>query len=364
MSKRSFGQIRRRASKRWQAFYTGPDARLHYPPSTFEAKMDAEAWLTDERRLIAAGRWVAPDQRRRSFPKKTLAAYADAWLADRPLKPRTRQLYRSLLDHHIWPALGGEPLAGLTAVDIRGWHASMADVGPTVRAHAYALLRTILGSAVDDGLLTANPCRIRGASQTRRVHRIEPATLEQLGVIIDNLPEQYGLMILLASWCALRFGELTELRRKDIDVRGGAIHVSRGVTWVEGRPIVGPPKSDAGARSVAIPPHLIPVVRQHLADHVAWGKDALLFTTAGGEQIGRGGAFQKHWEQARAAAGRPDLRFHDLRHSGAVWAAEEGATVAELMGRLGHSTPAMAIRYQHIAQGRDAEIARRLSERL
>jgi integrase len=185
-----------------------------------------------------------------------------------------------------------------------------------------------------------------------------------LGVIIDNLPEQYGLMILLASWRGLRFGELTELRRKDIDVRGGAIHVSRGVTWVEGRPIVGPPKSDAGARSVAIPPHLIPVVRQHLADHVAWGKDALLFTTAGGEQIGRGGAFQKHWEQARAAAGRPDLRFHDLRHSGAVWAAEEGATVAELMGRLGHSTPAMAIRYQHIAQGRDAEIARRLSERL
>ena len=50
MPKRSFGQIRRLPSKRWQAFYTGPDTRLHYAPSTFEAKIDAEGWLTDERR--------------------------------------------------------------------------------------------------------------------------------------------------------------------------------------------------------------------------------------------------------------------------------------------------------------------------
>ena len=73
------------------------------------------------------------------------------------------------------------------------------------------------------------------------------------------------------------------------------------------------------------------------------------------------GTFYKTWDKARKAAGRPDLRFHDLRHSGAVWAAQSGATLAELMNRLGHTTPAMAIRYQHVAKDRDAEIARRLS---
>ena len=66
--------------------------------------------------------------------------------------------------------------------------------------------------------------------------------------------------------------------------------------------------------------------------------------------------------RAREAAGRPDLRWHDLRHSGAVWAAQTGATLAELMNRLGHSTAGAALRYQHAAEERDAEIARRLSK--
>ena len=69
----------------------------------------------------------------------------------------------------------------------------------------------------------------------------------------------------------------------------------------------------------------------------------------------------KLYTKARAAAGRPDLRLHDLRHTGATLAAPTGATLAELMARLGHSTPQAALRYQHAAQGRDTEIARLLS---
>ena len=65
---------------------------------------------------------------------------------------------------------------------------------------------------------------------------------------------------------------------------------------------------------------------------------------------------------ARKAAGRPDLRFHDLRHTGAVLAAQTGATLAELMGRLGHSTSQAAMTYQHAAADRDAVIASRLSD--
>lgn len=64
----------------------------------------------------------------------------------------------------------------------------------------------------------------------------------------------------------------------------------------------------------------------------------------------------------RAAAKRPDLRFHDLRHSGAVLAAATGAILAELMAQLGHSTPQAAMRYRHAAQGRDQAIAAALSK--
>jgi integrase len=359
--RRSFGKIHRERSGKFQSSYVGPDGKRHTAPTTFETRGDASAFLAEQQTKIRKGKWdPGPENAKPS--SLTLAAYANPWLTDRDLKQRTRALYRNLLDRRILPALGSKPLAGLTAADIRSWHADQPSDMPTARAHAYALLRTILGSAVLDGLLPANPCHIRGASGTTRRHRIEPASLPQLEMIIDNMPERYRLMILLASWCALRFGELTELRRGDVDLSHARLRVTRGVTWIDGKPTIGAPKSAAGIRDVAIPPHLMPAVRQHLQDHVGWGRDALLFSTGRGEQIGRGGAFQKHWERARKAAGRDDLRFHDLRHTGAVMAAQSGATIAELMGRLGHTTPAMAIRYQHVAHGRDDEIARRMSE--
>ena len=54
------------------------------------------------------------------------------------------------------------------------------------------------------------------------------------------------------------------------------------------------------------------------------------------------------------------LHFHDLRGSGATWAAHAGATLREVMERLGHSTPAVALRYQHATAQRDQAIAERL----
>ena len=323
--------------------------------------MDARAWLTDERRAIDAGTWIAPADRNRATKPATLGAFANAWLADRQLKPRTRALYRSLLDQVILPELGDVPLKSITSLTVRQWYAGLPADRPTRRAHAYSLLRTILNSAVTEDLIPSNPCHVRGAGNSKRVRKIKPATLPELELIIANLPERYRLMALFACWCALRFGELTELRRSDVDLKAGSIHVSRGVTWVKGETVVGNPKSDAGIRDVAIPPHLLPAVKQHLSEHAAWGKDGLLFPAPQGGHLSHG-AFYKTWDNARKAAGRPHLRFHDLRHTGAVLAAHTGATLAELMGRLGHTTPTMALRYQHVAKGRDAEIARKLSQ--
>lgn len=168
-------------------------------------------------------------------------------------------------------------------------------------------------------------------------------------------------MTLLAAWCALRFGELTELRRRDMDLAKGVIRVRRAVTRVEGSYVIGTPKSEAGVRGVAVPPHLLPTIREHLRT-IAAGPDARLFPAAGNPTRHLAPAsLYKVFYRARDAAGRPDLRWHDLRHTGAVLAAQTGATLAELMGRLGHSSPQAALRYQHVAGGRDAEIAQALS---
>lgn len=355
-TKRSFGLIDRLPSGRFRARYTGPDGERHKAPHTFDTKGDAETWLTLRRSEIIREEWTPA-----STTRTTFGQYAATWLADRPLKPRTREHYRSLLDHQILPTFATAPLKTITPASVRSWHASLPADRPTLRAHAYGLLRTIMQTALHDGEVSANPVHIRGAGNAKRASKTEPATLDQLATIVEHMPERYKLMVLLATWCSLRFGELTELRRRDIDLTNGVIRVRRAVTRVDGGFVVGTPKSDAGIRDVAIPPHLMPVVREHLAANMT-GKDGLLFPSSGdpAKHMAPASLYTVFY-RAREAAGRSDLRFHDLRHTGAVLAAQTGATLAELMGRLGHSTPAAAMRYQHAAQGRDAQIAAALS---
>ncbi len=414
-TRRGFGRARKLSSGRWQAFYRDPDGRTtlsrtgnptpvrHTAPRTFDTREDAEAWLTDERRLISAGAWTSPAERAaaRKVRPLTFGEYAEQWLAGRkvrgrPLADRTRDHYRDLLDKHILPTFADLPIAGITHDQVDSWYERTLVERPTLRSHAYSLLRTILGTAVDRGIVkTANPAKIRGAGNVERVHKVKPATLAQLEAIAEATPERRRLMILLAAWCALRFGELAELRRGDIDTKAGVIRVRRGVVRVREATEDGglryvrkakAPKSAAGIRDVAIPPHLLPLVRAHLLEHAAPGKDGLLFpgrierdehgkvtsvthlsTSAfyGHEAIlNADGTVRRRGDgyyEARRQAGRPDLRFHDLRHTGAVLAAQTGATLAELMNRLGHSTPGAAMRYQHAAAERDREIAKRLS---
>ena len=246
--------------------------------------------------------------------------YADKWLANRKtrgreLRPTTRQQYRVLLDTYVYPALGDKRLDRISVDEVNKWYDELAPGRETVRAHAYSLLRTIFTSAASERpypLVPYNPAHIRGAGNTKRVHQVQPASLEELQTIVEELPNRYKLMALLAAWCAMRFGELAELRRGDIDLSTKRVKIRRGVVRVDGEFIVGPPKSDAGVRDVAIPPHLVPLVKDHLSDHTAPGKDALLFPSAADENHHMAPAtLYKVYYPAREAAGRKDLRWHD-----------------------------------------------------
>ena len=357
-TKARFGSVRALPSGRYQARYTGPDGLLHKAPFTFDTQGDAETWLATVRADIVRDSWD-PNATHRT-KALTFGTYADKWLTGRSLEARTRAHYRSLLDRQILPTFKAVPLKHITPDLVREWYATTALDRPTLRAHAYGLLRTVLGQAEREGLITRNPCHVRGAGNTKRAKKIKPATLPELEAIVAAMPERYKVMTLLAAWCGLRFGEMTELRRGDVNTRDGILHIRRGVVRAAGETIVKKPKSDAGVRDVAIPPHLLPMVREHLLKHTEPGKDGLLFPAKGGGHMAPSTLYRVFY-RAREAAGRPDLRWHDLRHTGAVLAAQTGATLAELMGRLGHSTPGAALRYQHAAQGRDMEIAKALS---
>lgn len=371
-NRRGFGRIEKRDSGRYRAGYTGPDGRLYRAPMTFDARDDAVAWLSARRAEIQMEVWAPAAAARAAFRRDlpTLREYGDTWLENRrtrgrELRPTTREQYRMILDTYIYPTFGDEPLDLISADAVNGWYDALAPGKETIRSQAHSLLRTIFTSAASERpqpLIPYNPAHIRGAGNVKRAHRVRPASLSELETIVAALPDRYQLMALLAAWCALRFGELAELRRGDIDLRANRVSITRGVVRAGGKFVVGSPKSDAGVRDVAIPPHLIPVVKAHLKNHTGMGKDGLLFPAAADSNAHMApSTLYKVYYPARKAAGRDDLRWHDLRHTGAVLAAQTGATLAELMGRLGHSTPGAAMRYQHVAEDRDTEIAKRLS---
>lgn len=347
-----FGEISKTPSGRYRVRYVGPDGKRHSAGKTFDTKGDADTWLTLRRAEILREEWSPADT------SMLFGAYASQWIADRKLKPRTREHYRGLLAGHL-ASFADVPLRKITPEMVNKWHA-MLPTGPTMKAHAYSLLRTILNTAAAYDLIRANPCRIRGAGNAKRKVKAKPATLEELAVIIDSMPNEYRAMVLLAAWCAMRYGELAALRRHDVSADGSLIRIRRAVARVRGEVIEGEPKTEAGRRDVAVPPHVAPVLVDHLKRYAAPGKAGLLFPSRSGGFLPTVTLY-KHWYAAREAAGRPDLRFHDLRHTGATMAAQAGATLADLMARLGHTTPGAAMRYQHSASERDRDLAAKLS---
>ncbi len=167
--------------------------------------------------------------------------------------------------------------------------------------------------------------------------------------------------MLLGAWSGLRWGELAGLTRQRVDSLHGVLHVVEALVETgDGRRWIGPPKSAAGRRTVAVPPHLLPAVETHLEDYVEATPDALMFTKANGSMLDRRN-FHTMWRRATRKAAVADYHFHDLRHLAATMAAVSGATTRELMRRMGHASQRAALIYQHATEDRDRAVAEAMS---
>lgn len=378
---RGWGWIRKRASGRYQASYVGPDNRRHFAPSTFEFKMEAEEWLAQERRGINTARavvwkgetpklqWLSPSEREAALTanlasRKTLEEYGKRWIEQRNLKPRSRIHYTSILEQHIAPRLGKTYIDNLTPAEIRTWYAATLKDKPTLRSHAYQLLHAICKTAVNDELLLSNPCMIEGASSTKRSREPVVPEISELAIIADKIEPKFKALVLISAWCGLRFGEATELRRKDFSADCSVLTVARGVTHRSttddaARCVIDTPKSGKG-RTVVVPPHIRADIQHHLDVYVGADPDALLFTPVRGGCHVSDRVVRDAFRLACVGV-RTGIRLHDMRHFSGHQTARV-ANLPETMSRLGHSTSTASLRYQGQVSGRAVEIADALSD--
>ncbi|MUL43084.1 site-specific integrase [Streptomonospora sp. PA3] len=355
--KRSFGNVRQLASGRFQARYRGPDGRLRNASMTFATKKAAERWLTLKEAEIVQGEWFDPDAGSVRF-----AEYAGQWVEERDLAPRSADLYRSLLRLHLNPTFGGMLVKDIKESHVRAWRSSRrkSKVGTSTVAKAYRLLRAVMNTAVRDKLIRGNPCQLEGAGQEESEER--PAlSVAEVYKLADAVPPRYRALVLLAAFGSLRWGEAVGLRRRFLDLDARTVTV-REVAYELGGVRFGPPKSKASRRTVQLPGLIADDLRAHLDAFANPGPDGLVFVGERGNPLRRAN-FSQYWQRARASTGLSGVRFHDLRHAGNTFAAEAGASLRELMTRMGHSSTRAALIYLHARDDRARELADSLGER-
>lgn len=348
---RSFGHVERLPTGRYRARYRAPNGRR--PSRTFDRKADANAWLAATEADILRREWRVPDR-----ATVTVGVLAEAHIGSRP-KESTRTNYGQFWRVHLEPWWSEVLLAEITPADVRRWHEGRQrdGVGAAAVAASYRLLHAILQRGVTDEVIPRNPAQLVGASEARTRRR--PVLHSRQDVIYASyfMPPRYAAMPFLAWSSTARQGEMLEWRRRDVGPRAAWVRIERRV--YDG--VVDATKSEAGERTVHLPPSAAAVLLEHLARHVPADRDALIFGTAAGTHLERSN-LAKMWARAQRDAGLPRARWHDLRHASGTEAARKGATAKELMSRMGHSTMGAAMRYQHAADTRDAELAARLDE--
>ena len=357
-SRRRFGTVRKLPSGRWQVRYHDAIGNRFTAPDTFATKTDAQRWLAAVETDLARGDWNDP--RLADVP---FSNWAERWLSIKTptLAPATVELYRYLLRKHVLPRFGPLSVGKLTPVEVQRWLADLhaTDLSASTVAKAYRLLSGVLAGAVDAGLIPRSPCVIKGAG-TERAAEMRVATPDQIAAIADATGPRWEALVLTAAYAGLRWGELAGLRRCDLDVSTGTIRVVRKLGEVNGALAFGPPKTSAGRRTVGIPSFVARTLTMHLALYAEPHADGLVFPAAEGGPMRRSNFRRRVWEPATSAAGVSGLRFHDLRHTAATLAAASGTSLKALMARIGHSSAAAALRYQHVIDGQDADIVRYL----
>lgn len=340
-------------------------------------KRAAEDWLRKAEYEIEERIWIPPQElkRREIAEQTTFNMYFSGWLEQRrvkgkPLKDSTKYSITKSYENHIKPVLGDVALAELSTQMVNEFRDGLDASQPDMVRTAMKVLRAIVNSALrpdingNPPILKNNPFTV-GEAKVERRHEITVATPEEVKTIYSAMPEAYAPSVLLASLGAFRIGEICALKVSDIDFKHNTVTISRTrATTPNATVLTTAPKTEHSNRSEIIPASLVDGLKEFVKKQGLNQDDWLFPMKTNRTTPIRTNTLRDYYDKARRAASRPDLHFHDLRHTCLTWLAQSGATVKELMDMAGHSDPKIAMVYQHAADERRRSQAEALGGRL
>jgi integrase len=318
------------------------------------------------------------DPRRADRPfREVVEAWRETWVN---LEPKTRAGYESILRRHLLPEFGSRRVSAITPERVQAYVNRLAtSKAPGTVSGIYRVLHNALNAAVRQRMLTVNPCTgVRLPRQVKQDHVY--LTAAEVQKLADAITPHYRTLIYMAAYTGLRAGELGALRRRDLDLLRGTLHVRQALKDINSKHL---PPDQKGLifgstknhehRVVSLPAFLKSMLAEHLTRAPlslsgGAGPDALVFTTTQGHPIRHGLFYRRQFKPAVKAAlphyappNARTLRFHDLRHTCASLSIAAGAHPKLISARLGHSSIQITLdRYGHLFPSVEAALAEAL----
>jgi integrase len=237
------------------------------------------------------------------------------------VSPKTWSGYTQHWELRIGPRFGHLPVDEISRKDIQQFVDGLT-VGPWAKVSTLRLLRSVLELARKDGRIHANPARGCSASRLPARDRHRYLTASEVAALASACGDQGDIVTILA-YTGLRWSELVGLRVGDVDLRARRLYVRQAAPEVEGRIVVGPPKTRAAARTVPLPKMVIDALKPRIAGR-APGEQAIT-SPNGGFLRSNNWRRHTHWARALKTTDLAPLTIHDLRHTYASLARASGA---------------------------------------